>query len=78
MIKDYSISTEIPLKPANHTYEITIIGILFFIFGFVTWVNGSLIAYLKIACQLNNTESFFVVFAFFIAYFFMAFPRPGH
>ena len=74
MIKDYSISTEIPLKPANHTYEITIIGILFFIFGFVTWVNGSLIAYLKIACQLNNTESFFVVFAFFIAYFFMAFP----
>jgi MFS transporter, FHS family, L-fucose permease len=58
----------------NHTYEITIIGILFFIFGFVTWVNGSLIAYLKIACELNNTESFLVVTAFFIAYFVMALP----
>jgi len=59
---------------ANHTYEITIIGVLFFIFGFVTWINGSLIAYLKIACQLTNLQALFVAFAFFISYFVMGIP----
>lgn len=55
--------------------SITIIGILFFIFGFVTWVNGTLIPYLKIACELKTElESFLVVTAFFIAYTAMAIP----
>ena len=55
--------------------SITIIGILFFIFGFVTWVNGTLIPYLKIACELKTElESFLVVTAFFIAYTVMAIP----
>jgi len=58
----------------NHIYEITIIGVLFFIFGFVTWINGSLIAYLKIACQLTNLQALFVAFAFFISYFVMGIP----
>ncbi len=53
---------------------IAIIGILFFIFGFVTWLNSVLIPYLKIACQLNNFESYFVAFAFYIAYLVMAVP----
>jgi glucose/galactose transporter len=63
-----------PTGKPNHTYEITIIGVLFFIFGFVTWINGSLIAYLKIACQLTNLQAFFVAFAFFISYFVMGIP----
>ena len=33
---------------------IIIIGILFFIFGFVTWLNATLIPYLKIACELQH------------------------
>lgn len=53
---------------------IAIIGALFFIFGFVTWMNGVLIPYLKIACQLNNFEAYFVTFAFYIAYLVMAIP----
>lgn len=61
-------------KAPNYTYEISIIGVLFFIFGFVTWVNGSLIAYLKIACQLSNFQSYLVAFAFFISYFVMGIP----
>ena len=53
----------------------TIIGALFFIFGFVTWVNGSLIPYLKIACQLEtDLQSYLVATAFFIAYTVMAIP----
>lgn len=51
-----------------------IIGILFFIFGFVTWLNGSLIPFLKIVCELNEFQALFVTFAFYIAYTFMALP----
>lgn len=51
-----------------------IIGVLFFIFGFVTWLNGSLIPFLKIICGLNDFQALFVTFAFYIAYTVMAFP----
>ncbi|HQM69507.1 MAG TPA: glucose/galactose MFS transporter, partial [Bacteroidales bacterium] len=44
------------------------IGLFFFIFGFVTWLNGILIPYLKIACELNHFQSYLVAFAFYIAY----------
>ena len=59
-------------KPRLH--PIVIIGTLFFIFGFITWLNSVLIPYLKIACELNNFESYLVAFAFYIAYFVMAIP----
>ncbi|KKO46317.1 major facilitator transporter [Arsukibacterium ikkense] len=52
----------------------TIIGILFFIFGFVTWLNGSLIPFLKIVCDLNEFQALFVTGAFYIAYVVMALP----
>ena len=51
-----------------------IIGILFFIFGFVTWLNGSLIPFLKFILDLNEFEALFVTFAFYIAYTVMALP----
>jgi len=51
---------------------IVIIGALFFIFGFVTWLNSVLIPYLKIACELNHFQAYLVAFAFYIAYFVMA------
>ena len=51
-----------------------IIGVLFFLFGFITWLNGILIPYLKIACELNNLQSLMVAFSFYIAYFVMAVP----
>ena len=53
---------------------IVIIGILFFVFGFVTWLGSVLIPYLKIACELNTTESYLVAFAFYISYMIMAIP----
>lgn len=56
---------------------IFIIGALFFIFGFVTWLNSVLIPYLKIACELNNFESYFVAFAFYISYLVMAIPSAA-
>lgn len=56
------------------TRPITIIGILFFVFGFVTWLGSVLIPYLKIACELNNLESYLVAFSFYISYLVMAIP----
>ncbi|WP_432711664.1 sugar MFS transporter [Pedobacter sp.] len=53
---------------------ITIIGMLFFIFGFITWLNSVLIPYLKLACELNNFEAYLVTTAFYISYFFLAIP----
>ena len=47
---------------------------LFFIFGFVTWLNGILIPYLKIACELSDFQALFVTFAFYISYTVMALP----
>jgi glucose/galactose transporter len=58
----------------NNTLPIIIIGILFFLFGFVTWANSTLIPYLKIACQLTTSEAVLVTFAFYISYALMAFP----
>jgi len=64
------------MKTLNRTtYAVVIIGILFFIFGFVTWLNGTLIPFLKLACQLkSDTQAFFVTFSFYMAYFFLAIP----
>lgn len=59
----------------NYVLPMIIIGALFFVFGFVTWVNGTLIPYLKIACQLETDfQSYLVATAFFIAYTVMAVP----
>ena len=59
---------------SGHIRATLIIGALFFIFGFVTWLNSVLIPYLKIACQLNNFQSYLVAFAFYISYLVMAIP----
>ena len=67
------------MKKLNEIYRrisspIVIIGILFFIFGFITWLSAVLVPYLKIACELNNFQSYLVAFSFYIAYFFMSVP----
>ncbi len=59
---------------SNYILSITIIGVFFFIFGFVTWLNGILIPYLKIACELSDFQALFVAFAFYISYTLMALP----
>ena len=58
----------------SNLVPLVILGILFFIFGFVTWLNGTLIQYLKIACELTTFQSLFVAFAFYISYFVTALP----
>lgn len=54
--------------------SLILIGTLFFVFGFVSWVNAILIPYFKIACELTHFESYLVAFAFYIAYLVMSVP----
>jgi glucose/galactose transporter len=51
-----------------------IIGLLFFIFGFVTWLNGPLIQFVELAFDLNTVNAFLVLMVFYLSYFFLALP----
>lgn len=62
------------LSKRDTVISILIIGFLFFIFGFVSWINAILIPYFKIACELTNFQSYLVAFAFYISYFVMSVP----
>jgi MFS transporter, FHS family, L-fucose permease len=62
------------LSPRDTWISIFIIGLLFFIFGFVSWVNAILIPYFKIACELTNFQSYLVAFAFYISYLLVSVP----
>ena len=59
----------------QYVYQMAMIALLFFIFGFVTWLNGTLIPFLKLACELKtDTQAYLVATAFYMAYFFLAIP----
>jgi glucose/galactose transporter len=61
-------------KPAGNTGSIAIIGLLFFIFGFVTWLNGPLISFAKLAFDVSEALAFLIPSAFYISYFCLALP----
>lgn len=54
--------------------SIAIIGALFFIFGFVTWLNGPLISFAKLAFDVSDALAFLIPSAFYISYFCLALP----
>ena len=58
----------------NYIVSMIILSGLFFLFGLVSWVNTILIPYFKFTCELTIVQSYFVTFAFFIAYLIMAIP----
>ncbi|WP_248722519.1 sugar MFS transporter [Seonamhaeicola sp. ML3] len=62
---------------ANYLVPILIIGGLFFIFGFVTWVNGALIPYMKVINELTEAQSFLVASASYISFVVMALPASN-
>ena len=61
-------------NPAGKYGPMITIGSLFFVFGFVTWINSVLIPYFKLICELSVQQAMLVAFAFYISYFIMAFP----
>ena len=65
------------MSKGDYILSISIIGLFFFIFGFVTWLNGVLIPFLKTACELTDFQAYFVTFAFYISYLIMALPSAA-
>lgn len=62
------------LSKRDTTLSLIIIWLMFFIVGFISWINAILIPYFKIACELTSFQSYLVAFAFYIAYFIMSVP----
>ncbi|MEN8765962.1 MAG: MFS transporter, partial [Wenyingzhuangia sp.] len=58
----------------QHIIPIIIIAGLFFIFGFVTWINGALIPFMKAINELTSAQSLFVASASYISFVVMAIP----
>ncbi len=59
----------------NSTFvPIAIIAGLFFIFGFVTWINGALIPFMKTINELTDAQSYLVASASYISFVIMALP----
>jgi len=62
------------IQKKNFTIPIIIIAGLFFIFGFVTWINGALIPFMKTISELTSAQSFLVASASYISFVVMALP----
>lgn len=62
--------------PAKHNsiIPLAMIAGLFFIFGFVTWLNGSLMPYLEVVLALTPFQASFILFSFYIAVTVFALP----
>ena len=70
-----SNNTQLPSQIKKNTLvPILIIAGLFFIFGFVTWINGALIPFMKTINELTATQSYLVASASYISFVVMALP----
>ncbi|MBA6262929.1 MAG: sugar MFS transporter [Colwellia sp.] len=61
-------------KPKSNALPMAIVAVLFFILGFATWLNGSLMPYLKQILQLSPFQASLILFSFYIAVTFTALP----
>ncbi|HET6769162.1 MAG TPA: sugar MFS transporter [Chitinophagaceae bacterium] len=64
-------------RKTNYAFAISVVGGLFFVFGFVTWLNSVLIPFLKQVCHLTDFQAYFVTLAFYISYTVMAIPASA-
>ena len=65
---------EVPNTKNKTLIPILIIAGLFFIFGFVTWINGALIPFMKTINELTDAQSYLVASASYISFVVMALP----
>jgi glucose/galactose transporter len=70
------MATTLTAAPSDRTHlgPMLIIGLLFFIFGFVTWLNGPLITFVKLAFQVEDVYAFLVPSAFYVSYLVFSLP----
>jgi glucose/galactose transporter len=64
-------------KPKSNALPMAIVAGLFFILGFATWLNGSLMPYLKQILLLSPFQASLILFSFYIAVTFTALPSAA-
>ena len=64
----------IPSAERSRITSIAIIGVLFFVMGWFTWINGPLISFVQLAFDLNVVNAFLVTFVAYLSYFVWALP----
>ncbi len=69
-----SVETMAVPKQSSSFVPLAMIAGLFFIFGFVTWLNGSLMPYLELVLSLTPFQASFILFSFYIAVTVFALP----
>ncbi|BAT20372.1 glucose/galactose MFS transporter [Asaia bogorensis] len=53
---------------------LAIAALIFFAMGFVTWLNGPLISFVRVAFSLSEFSSFFIPLAFYFSFFLFSIP----
>ena len=65
----------IPCPSGSHGWRpLVLSAVLFFIIGFVTWLNGPLISFVRVAFTLNDLAAFMVPLVFYFSYFVFSIP----
>lgn len=64
-------------KRNSKNVSIVIIASMFFILGFVTWINGALIPFMKAINELTDQQSYLVASASYISFVVMALPASA-
>ena len=67
-------NTKQVLPEKSPLIPISIIAGMFAIFGFVTWINGALIPFMKTINELTDAQSYLVASASYISFVVMALP----
>ena len=70
-------SVNIESRSKSNFVPMVIVASLFFILGFATWLNGSLMPYLKQILQLTPFQASLILFSFYIAVTFTAIPSAA-
>ena len=65
------------MNKSSSFVPLMIIAALFFIFGFVTWINGALIPFMKTINELTAAQSYLVASASYISFVVMALPSSA-
>lgn len=58
----------------SYSEILLVTALMFFIFGFLTWVNGTLVAFFKKTFELSHVNAYLVTFAYYLSYTVMAIP----
>src|SRR5690606_11592595 len=72
--QQFSTETELNRDKANYTPALTSLGVLYFMMGFITCLNDTLVPFFKKGFDLTYAQSSLVQFYFFLTYGIMSIP----